>query len=125
MKISGILTLGLIAGIIGVSGCKSENKELKNEAKIMADAMCKSMGIMNSLKQVNPADSVQVARLQVEYQVVQSDMTRINQEFRAKYGEKTTSAEFTGEFRKYLNESMLECKNLSKEDRENFEKGLK
>jgi hypothetical protein len=125
MKNSFILQLILVAGMMCVPGCKRENRELKNEAKIMAEAMCKGIGIMNTLKQVNPADTIRVARLQGEYQAVQTEMARINQAFMTKYGEKTASAEFTEEFRKYLNESMLGCRNLSKEDRETFEKQVK
>jgi hypothetical protein len=125
MKINGILCLVLIAGIIGVSGCKSEDKALKQEAKTIADAMCKSIGVMNELKKTDPADSVTVNRLQQEYQIVQSELMGLYDEFRAKHEKTPPTEEFNNEFRKYLNESMLDCKNLSKEERETFEKGMK
>ncbi len=124
MKISVIFYSILIAGLIGISGCGSEDRELKKDTKEIADVMCKTMGAMTNLKAVDPADSVKVARLQAEYQIIQAEMSKLYEEFRKKYGEKTTSKEFSGKFRKYLNESMLDCKNLSKEDREAFEKGI-
>lgn len=124
MKSRAIFYTILIAGILGIAGCKSEDKELKKDAKNIADVMCKSLEAMKSLKTVDPADSVLVNKLQAEYQNIQSEMTILYQEFKTKYGKKATTKEFNKEFRKYLNESMLDCKSLSKEDRENFEKGM-
>jgi hypothetical protein len=49
-------------------------------------------------------------------------MMGLYSQFRTKHGDKPASEAFNVEFRKYLNESMLECKNLSKEERETFEK---
>ena len=125
MKISVILYSMLIAGVFGLSGCKSENKELKKDSKNIADVMCKSMEAMKNLKMADPADSLQVKKLQGEYKNIQTEMTVVYQDFRAKYGDKAKTKEFNEEFRKYLSESMLDCKSLSKEDREAFEKGTK
>jgi predicted nuclease with TOPRIM domain len=125
MKFRFIFYTILFAGIFGISGCKSENKELKKDTKDIADVMCKSMEAMKNLKMANPADSVQVKKLQAEYKNIQTEMTILYQEFKTKYGEKATTKEFNEEFRKYLSESMLDCKSLSKEDRETFEKGMK
>ena len=125
MKINVILYSVLITAIFGTAGCKSEDGELKMEAKTIAGVMCKSIGVMNELKAASPADSALVNKLQAEYQIIQTEMATLYQEFRTKYAEQTTSGEFNETFRKYLNESMLDCKNLSKEERESFEKGLK
>jgi len=125
MKISRIVALFLLAGIISFSGCKSENKELKKEAQTIAGVMCKTLGIMNELKKANPADSAKIIKLQLDYRKVQEEMNVLYEGFRAKHEGKDTSARFNEEFRKYLNESMLDCRNLSKEDRESFEKGAK
>ena len=125
MKISRIVVLFLLAGMIGVSGCKRENKELKKEAKTISEVMCRTIGLMNELKKANPADSARISKLQLDYQNVQSEMNVLYEAFRAKHEGRDTSAAFNDEFRKYLNESMLECKNLSKEDRETFEKAVK
>jgi hypothetical protein len=125
MKIRIILYSFFLAGIILISGCGNENKELKKEAKEIADVMCKSMVAMKNLRSADPADSTLVEKLQVEYQIVESEMSKLYQDFRTKYGEKTASKEFSEQFRKYLNEAMLDCQSLSKEDREAFEKGAK
>lgn len=125
MKISDIIYSLLIAGILGISSCTSENRELKKDAKNIADAMCKSLEAMKNLKIADPADSALVQKLQMEYKNVEDEMTILYQEFRTKYNKKITTKEFSNEFRKYLSESMLLCKSLSKEDLESFEKGLK
>ena len=52
-------------------------------------------------------------------------MTTLSVDFRKKYGEKINIPEFNRQYRKYLNEAMLDCRFLSKEDRENFEKEVK
>ena len=78
---------------------------------------------MRNLKSADPADSALVMKLQAEYDVVEAEMTVLYAGFRKKWGEKISDPEFSKKFRKYLNEAMLECKSLSKEDRENFERG--
>jgi len=125
MKIRTVLVTVLIAGILTISGCGSENRELKNEAKNIAAAMCKSIEAMKNLQTADPADSVKIRKLQDEYKKIESEMTTLNDAFRTKYAEKVSSKEFTDNFRKYLNVAMLDCKCLSKEDREIFEKGIK
>jgi hypothetical protein len=123
MKIKILLCSFFLLGMFGISACKSENKELKKDAKEIADVMCKTMEAMKNLKSVNAGDSIQVEKLQLDYSKVQEEMAVLYQKFNAKYGEKTGTREFKEDFRKYLNESMLECKSLSKEDRAAFEKG--
>ncbi len=125
MKTGRILILILIAGILVFSGCSSENKELKKDAVNIADAMCKSIEAMKNLQTADPADSVQIQRLQADYKKIEAEMTALNDEFRKKYVGNVNSKEFTDQFRKYLNEAMLDCKSLSKEDRAVFEKGAK
>ena len=98
MKTSVILYSILIAGMIGISGCGGENKELKNDTKEIAGVMCKSMEAMKNLKMVDPADSAMVKQLQLVYQGIQGEMTLIYQKFREKYGEKTNSVEFNKTF---------------------------
>ena len=125
MKIRIILFSIFILGFFGISGCKSEYKELKKDTKDIADVMCKSLEAMKNLKMADPTDSLKVKKLQMDYQNIQTEMMILYQKFRTKYGNKTKSKEFNEVFRKYLNESMLDCKSLSKEDREAFEKGMK
>ena len=124
MNIRVIIYSVLLAGILGIAGCKSENTALKNDAKIIAEAMCKNLEAMKNLKSADPADSVLVNRLRLEHQKIQAEMTMLYQKFRTKYGDKATTKEFNAEFRKYLDESMLDCKSLTKEERETFERGL-
>jgi hypothetical protein len=125
MKLIVILFSFLITGIIGFSSCKSEDKELKKDAVTIADAMCKSIEAMKNLRMADPADTLRVQKLQSEYESIEAEMTMLNEKFRIKHSEKVNTDEFKREFRKLLSESMLDCKCLSKEDREAFEKGMK
>lgn len=125
MKIKIVSFLLLIAILYVLSGCGNENKPLKKDAKAIAGIMCKSIEAMKNLKTADPSDSILVGRLQSEYTEVQAEMANLYKEFRSKYEKKVDDPEFTKEFRKYLNESMLDCKSLSKEDREVFEKEIK
>ncbi len=124
MKINVILSLILAAGIFVISGCGSENKELKKDARNIADAMCKNIEAMKNLRIADPADSLLIEKLQLQYELVESEMTALNEAFRKKWEEKAATEEFKTEFRKYLSEAMLDCKSLSKEDRESFEKSM-
>lgn len=125
MKINVTLCLILIAGLIGISGCVSKDKELKKDAKEIAEVMCKTIEAMKKLKMVEPSDSQAVNKLQLEYENIQAEMATVYKAFNIKYGDKTRSDEFNEKFRKYLDKSMLDCKNLSKEDRKVFEKSTK
>ncbi|MDP1621862.1 MAG: hypothetical protein Q8M08_05945 [Bacteroidales bacterium] len=125
MKIRFIFYTLLLAGIVGISGCGGENKDLKKDAQAIAEAMCKNMEVMKNLRVADPEDSILVHNLQAEYKNVESEMTALYATFREKYKEKINSGEFNDEFRKLLNAAMLDCKGLSDEDREAFEKGTK
>jgi len=124
MKIKQIVLSILLTSAIGITACDRSDQELKKDAGEIAAVMCRTMEAMKNLKSVNPGDSLMVRNLQEEYRKIQGEMTVLYDHFRKKYGEKTTQKEFNLKFRKYLNESMLDCKSLSKEDREAFEKGL-
>ncbi|MCX6304342.1 MAG: hypothetical protein NT040_05195 [Bacteroidetes bacterium] len=125
MRIRAFLYFILLAGILGTSGCNSEDKELKKDTVEIAAVMCKSLEAMKNLKSADPADSAMVGKLQGDYKNIQDEMMILYQKFKTKYGEKASSKEFNEKFRKYLNAAMLDCKTLSKEDREAFEKGSK
>ncbi len=125
MKARIFFYLIIIAGIVSISACSNENKELKKDAQNIAGVMCKSLEAMKNLQTADPDDSLLIQKLQLEYKKVESEMTALYQQFKTKYGDKTNNREFNERFRKFLNESMLDCKGLSKEDREAFEKGTK
>lgn len=124
MKIKSILSVLVITGMFIVSGCGSGNKELKQDAANIADAMCKSIETMNKLKAADPGDSILIQKLQNEIHKVQVEMTILYDEFKKKYKEQAKTEKFNKEFARALRESMLNCKALSKEDRANFEKEL-
>jgi hypothetical protein len=106
------------------AGCGGVNKEIKQDAKNIADAMCKNIEAMNKLRAANPGDSVLVQELQMQAKQVQIEMTILYQEFKAKYKEQTKEEKFNKEFSKELRKAMLECKSLSQKEREQFEKGM-
>ena len=115
----------LSAVVMAFSSCNRENKELQKDAKNIAVAMCRNIETMQNLKTANPADSVKISQLRAKEKDAEVEMTILYQEFKTKYGDKVKTKEFSEEFRKYLSESMLDCKSLSKEDRDAFEKGMK
>ena len=124
MKIYIILFSLGVALAMGVSGCGGGNRELEADAKNFADAMCRNLETMQKLRGVNPADSIQVEKLQQERQKIDHEMSLLAGAFKKKYGEKANTPEFGREYRKYLSEAMLECKFLTSEDRANFEREL-
>jgi len=123
MKIRNTFFFLIIPGIIFLSGCG--NKELKKDAKDIADVMCKNIEVMNKLRGADPSDTVQVGKLQKEAKQVQIEMTIVYQEFKAKYKNKLQDDKFNKDFAKELKKSMLDCPHLSAKDREAFEKELK
>ncbi len=121
MKVKIILFVAVIALGSLVAGCGG-NTELKKEAGIFAEAMCRNIETMQKLHAANPSDTLLIQKIQKEQHGVDSLMLSLSEQFRKKYGEKMKSPEFTKEYRNYLNKAMLECKCLSKEDRATFEK---
>jgi PBP1b-binding outer membrane lipoprotein LpoB len=118
-----LLTLGIIAALM-FYGC-SGNKELKENVQPIADAMCTFINIQNQLKiAVEANDSARIDSLSVMRHQVQIEMTVLNEEFNAKYGNKNNDEKFLKEYKKVMNDALLECPHLSKEDRDMMEKGM-
>lgn len=124
MKILRILYPLMIVVVFVLAGCGG-NKELKKDAKDIAEVMCKNIEIMNRVYAANPADSVQVEKLQQEAKQIQIEMTIVYQEFKTRNKNKLTDDKFNKDFAQELRKAMLECPHLSMEDREAFEKELK
>ena len=122
MKTGIFIKAVMIALILCIFGCGDGDKELQKDTKIIADAMCKNLDAMHKLRIASPEDSILIKKLQGDIQKIQDEMKSLYQEFNRKFGEKTKTFEFSKKFRKYLSVSILDCKNLSKEDRETFEK---
>jgi len=114
----------ITASVFTLVGC-SGNKELKKDAKGIADIMCKNIDVMNKLRAADPADSVQLMKLQQDAKQVQIEMTIVYQEFKEKNKNKLEDEKFNKNFARELRKSMLECPHLSAKDREAFEKELK
>ena len=121
MKIKSILSILFIALIL--SGC-SKNKELKEDASNIADAMCKSIEVMNRLKAIDPQDTVKINDLQLKYQSLQSEMEILYTEFRKKYEDRMKDPQFNKDFANELRKAILNCRYLSKEDRMKYEKEI-
>lgn len=113
------LFLGLI---IIISSC--DNAGLKKDAEATADAMCRSIGAANELRKASPMDTANVKVLQENLKKATTEMTILNEEFKQKYGKKMQDQSFNKKFGKYLRQAMLNCANLSKEDKEQFSKEL-
>ena len=122
MKLRNLIPLTLLSCILLLTACNREDAAVKKDAKAIAEVMCKSLEAMKSLKSVNPEDTALITQLQEKYRGVEQEMTGLYDGFRKKYEAKMSDKEFTKKFRRYLNEAMLDCKSLSKEDRANFER---
>jgi hypothetical protein len=124
MKIKYLFYSLIIVGMLGATSCGSKY-DLKEDAGKIGTSMCKSIDIMNQLKAANPQDSDLVWKLRQDAKNTQIEMTILYQEFNKKWGDKTKKEDFTKAFGRELRKAMLDCKSLSKEDRENFMKELK
>ena len=123
MKSNKVLSVFLITIIIVISGC-GENKELKKDVTNIADAMCKITGAFHKLRAADPADSIAFAELQMEAKQCQIEMTILNHEFQQKYKSKLSNKKFQKEYSREIRKAILNCPNLSKEDREKYEKEI-
>ncbi|HSN50634.1 MAG TPA: hypothetical protein VLR52_05335 [Bacteroidales bacterium] len=110
----------ILIGVMILSSCG--NAELQKDADATADAMCRSIGAANELRKANPMDTANIMVLQANLKKVTTEMTILNVEFKQKYGKKANDASFNKKFAKMLRKAMLTCPNLSKEDKEQFEK---
>jgi purine-nucleoside phosphorylase len=124
MKITNVLSILLITGMIFVAACSGADKEVKKDAVVIADAMCRNIEIMNKLRTASPADSELITKLQEDAHKLQIEMTILYKEFEEKYKEEVKNEKFSKEFSEELRKAMLPCPYLSKEDREKFEKEI-
>lgn len=118
-----LYTAGIAAAIL-LSGCGG-NEELKENVQPVANAMCKFIEVQNLWKNAAEAnDSVRIDSLNNIRQQLQIEMTVLNEEFKTKYGDKLNDEKFLKEYKKVMNDALLECPHLTKEDREMMEKGM-
>ena len=113
----------ILGVVLFFSSC--ENRELKEDAAKIGDAMCRNIEIMNKMKAANPADSAVMQKLRSQAHQLQIEMTIVYKEFSDKYGDKTKDLKFNKKFNRELRKAMLDCPSLSKKDREMFEQELK
>jgi hypothetical protein len=123
MKINRVLSVFLILTLIVISGC-GENKELKKDVTDIADAMCKITGVMNKIRAADPADTLALAEFRMEEKKLEIEMTILNHEFQEKYKSKLSDKSFQKEYAREIRKAILNCPNLSKEDRERYEKEI-
>ena len=121
MNIKPVLSFLFI--VIIIPGC-GKNKELKKDASNIADAMCRSIEIMNRLKVTDPQDTIKINDLQLKYQHIQSEMEILYTEFRKKYEDRMKDSQFNKDFANELRKAILNCRYLSKEDRVKYEKEI-
>ena len=124
MKINPGLPILLVTFLIVISGC-GYNKELKKDVTAFAEAVCKYNGVMNKLKvAVESEDSAAITKLQLEENQCQTEMNLLNRNFQEKYKSKLSDTTFRKEYSREIRKAILKCPNLSKEDRERFEKEI-
>ena len=123
MNLKSLFLPAIIGAILLFSGCG--NREMKEDASKIGDAMCRNIEIMNKLKAANPTDSVTMQKLRSQAHQLEIEMTIVYKEFGDKYGEKTKDPKFNKKFNRELRKAMIDCPSLSKKDREMFEQELK
>jgi hypothetical protein len=121
MKGMRFLFVIMAAAALFIAGC-GNGKALKEDARKIGDAMCRSVEVMNKLKEANPADSALVVKLRQDVEKQQNEMALLYKAFNEKWGDKVKDEKFTKAFKKALSESMKDCQNLTQEDRDNFKK---
>lgn len=124
MKATNIIFSIFSVLIIGLSSCTRENNELRQEANRMGDAMCRSVEAMNNLRNANPADTASINKYQEEHRKIQEEMAKLHEEFNKKFAKQAENPGFRKQFSRYLSEAMVECRHLSKDERENFRKQI-
>jgi len=123
MNLKNLFLPAILGVLLFLSGCG--NRELKEDAARIGDAMCRNIEIMNKMKAANPADSATMEKLRSQAHQLQIEMTIVYKEFSDKYGEKTKDQKFNKKFNRELRKALLDCPSLSKKDRDLFEQELK
>jgi len=116
MKTTGRIFAWLAIGLIGLTGCGSDN--LDKDVAPIADAMCRYIDIQNNLqKAINANDTVNIQKYSDDQHKLTIEMTIMNNEFQEKYGDLVKDQEFGKKFKKAMNKAMIDCPSLSDEDR--------
>ncbi len=123
MTIRSLFITLAAASFILLGGCAREN--LKEELRPISDAMCTFIGVQNQMKTAAEAgDSVALDSLGKIRHQLQIEMTVLNQEFNKKYERQSHDEKWLKKYKKAMNDNLLECPNLSQQDREMMEKGM-
>ena len=112
----------LFFGILCFSGCRHEDKSFIKDVAALGDARCRFLEVSNKLLATAPQDVANFQELKSKLNDLDKEMTTLNAEFKSKYGKKMTDPGFIKDFKTEIRRSMLNCKFLSKEDREIFMK---
>jgi len=102
----------------------SRSKELEKDASVIANAMCRSIEIMNKLKAASSEDTMSINNLQTSYHDLQKEMENLYSDFRKKYEKRMNDPQFNKDFSNELRKAILNCPFLSKEDREKYAKEI-
>ena len=113
--------LGLII-LVFMTGC-GNNKELKDKVEPIADAMCRYIEVENQRQAAMTAgDAFRIDSLETVRDQLQMEMTVLNEEFQEKFGDRNDDEKFLRKYKKLMNEALLACPHLSKQDRERLQK---
>lgn len=122
MKIRTAFVALSVTAVIALASCG--NSQLKKDIEPLSDVMCRFIELENKLKaSQDTADSATIANLMDARKQLTIEMSVLNKEFQDKYGDKIKDADFGKKFGKIMNDQLLECPHLSKEDRDRMTKG--
>ena len=126
-RLSILSTISILFFLSFSTGCSNSDAEFKKDVAALADVYCRILEVSNNLllAQTNQqTDSKTIEFLMEKKKQLETEQAKLNADFRNKYEKNFKDPQFMTKVSKGINESMLNCKFLSKEDKEQYQKEI-
>ena len=120
-------TFSLLFFLTFITGCSNSDTEFKKDVAALADVYCRILEVSNNLllaETNQQTDNKTIEFLMEKKKQLEAEQARLNSEFRKKYEKSFKDPQFMKKVSNGINESMLICKFLSKEDKEQYKKEI-
>lgn len=128
MKIISLLSTILLAlSLSFITSCSNSDAEFKKDVDSLADVYCRILEVSNNLllaQTKQQTDNKTIETLMEKKKQLEEEQAKLNAEFRNKYEKRFKDPQFMKKVSNGINESMLNCKFLSKEDKEQYQKEI-